>query len=163
MAEKKGERNLLRDILSRILRAAIMGFLMGGEVLIPLKFMPELSSKIESILPSGSSNFSNLIVIFAAFEVAIQLLRGTIIQYGLSIGRTIITIGLLIIFTNGGFITVTVPQEMLPQQVGAVQVTVDIRTIIGALLILSVLSIAKNLLQAVDFLSQKAERTAAST
>ncbi|MFQ5710450.1 MAG: hypothetical protein ACE5GD_01585 [Candidatus Geothermarchaeales archaeon] len=157
MAEERNGKGWLHIILPRVLRAALWGFIMGGELLIPLALMPEFGGQLDRFIPTGRIGFSSIAIIFVAFEVVIQLLRGTILQYALSTARTIISMILLIIFTNGGVMTLTVPPDILPPQAGAVLITVDFRTILGALLTFSLLSIMKNLLQAVNFLSQRAE------
>lgn len=157
MAEESNEEDWLPMILPRILRAALWGFIMGGELLIPLLLMPEFGQHLETLIPTGQMGFSYIAIIFVAFEVAIQLLRGTILQYALSTTRTILSMIFLVIFTNGGVMSLTVPPDMLPSGAGTVQITVEFSAILGALLTFSLLSIMKNLLQAVDFLSQKAE------
>lgn len=156
-SEERTLKDCLRIILPRILRAAFWGLIMGGEILIPLVLLPEIAGQFERFIPAGSTGISFLAIIFVAFEVAIQLLRGTILQYALSMARGIISMILLVIFTNGGIMTLMVPPDMLPPQAGTVVITVEFTAILGSLLILSLLSIVKNLLQAVDFLSEKAE------
>ena len=156
MAEEE-DKNWFKILAPRILKAALWGFIMGGEILIPMLIIPDFASQTGIIIPVGRTGLSTIAAVFVAFEVAIQLLDGTVLRYALSTARTIISMILLIIFTNGGIMVLSVPPSALPPQAGSFQITVDFRTIIAALLVFSLLSIVKNILQAVDFLSQKAE------
>jgi hypothetical protein len=160
MAEEE-ERTLkewLRVILPRILRAALWGFLMGGEMLI-LLFIPDIGGRFQEFFPVEQTGFSYLLFIFIGFEVAIQLLRGTIIQYVLGIVRALASMIALVFLTNGGIMTFTIssiPEIPLPPDI-VISFTVGFRVVLGLFLVLSLLIIIKNLLKAINFLSEKAE------
>jgi len=160
MAEKeeKSLREWASIILPRVLRAALWGFIMGGELLIPLQ-LPDFGGQIENFFPQSQMSFTQMVLIFVVLEVAIQLLQGTIIKYALSMARTIISMIALFLVTNGGVISIVIsstPETPLPPG-QTIAFTVDFSAILGIFLIFSLLSIVKNLLQAVDFLSRKAE------
>ncbi|MFB0502625.1 MAG: hypothetical protein ACETWE_02225 [Candidatus Bathyarchaeia archaeon] len=157
MSDVEEDRNWLKILAPRILKAALWGFIMGGEILIPLYLMPDFVSQIETLMPAAGTGLPTIVAIFVAFEVAIQLFDRTIFRYALSISRTMVSMILFIIFTNGGIIEVLMPPNGFPSEAGSLQILVDFRTILAALLVFSLLSIVKNILQAVDFLSQKAE------
>jgi len=157
MSDVEEDRNWLKILAPRILKAAFWGFIMGGEILIPLYLMPDVITQIEEYMPVAGTGLPVIAAIFVAFEVAIQLLDRTVLRYALSISRTIVSMVLFIIFTNGGIIEISMPSDVLPPDAGSLQVLVDFRTILAALLVFSLLSIVKNILQAIDFLSQKAE------
>jgi hypothetical protein len=104
------------------------------------------------------TGFSYILVIFIGFEVAIQLLKGTVIQYALSVARTMISMLILISVTNGGIMTLAVPQSPeAPFAEVSISFTIDFRTVLSILLTFSILSVIKNILQAINFLSEKAE------
>lgn len=160
MAEEK-ERTLndwLRIIFPRVLRATLWGFIMGGEMLI-LLFMPDIGGKFQEFLPAEQMGFSYFLFIFVGFEVAIQLLRGTIVQYVLGMARALTSMIALVFITNGGIMSFTIsssPEIPLPSGV-VISFTAGFRVVLGVFLILSSLSIIKNLFQAINFLSEKAE------
>ena len=110
MAEETNVKSLLRKILPRVLKAAFWGFLMGGEALL-LYRIPELGGQLASFFPSGEPLFLMFMVIFVSFEVAIQLLSGTIFPYALGVARALISMALLVYITNGGIITIAAPPE----------------------------------------------------
>jgi len=157
--EEKTLKDWLKIILPRVLRAAFWGFIMGGELLILPYLIPSIGGGLLDTLPIGQTDFSIFLFICIGFEVAIQLLRGTIFRYVLAVTRALISIIFLVLITNGGiisFVFSSSPQLPIPPGV-VLQFTVDFRFILGAFLTLSVLSIIKNLIQAVDFVSEKAE------
>ena len=162
MAERDEEERTGKDwariIVPRVLRAAFWAFVMGGEVLIPLSF-PEIGGQLTQFLPVEQTQFSYLLFIFIGFEVAIQLLRGTIFPYALSMARALISIVFLVLITGGGVMSITLqsmPQIPLPQGMSLV-FTINFKAILAVFLLMSLLSIVKNLLQAMDFLSEMAE------
>jgi hypothetical protein len=59
--------------------------------------------------------------------------------------------------TNGGIMKITIPPEMAPFGVGTIIFTVEFRTILAVFLMFSLISILKNLIQAINFLSERAE------
>jgi len=156
--EEKSLRGWMAIILPRVLRAAFWGFIMGGELLIPLQVF-DLGEKMGGVFPQSQMSFTHMVIIFAVIEVIIQLLQGTILVYALSMFRTLISTIALFLITNGGVMTINIlstPETPLPQG-SAISFTIDFSNILGIFLIFSLLGIVKNLLQAVDFLSKKAE------
>ncbi len=156
--EEKTAKDWARILLPRVLRAMLWSFLMGGEVLILLSVSEEAGRLlgVPFVEPTG---FSYFLLIFVGFEVAIQLLRGTIFPYALGIARALISMIILLLITNGGVISMPVPltpQIAAPPEID-LTVTIEFKPILGATLLLSLLSTAKNLLQAVRFLSEKEE------
>ncbi|MCD6324894.1 hypothetical protein J7L97_01240, partial [Candidatus Bathyarchaeota archaeon] len=96
---------------------------------------------------------------FGGIGIAIQLLRGTIFPYALSMARSIISIILLIQVTNGGIMTFTIQPPAGTQMAAgtSILITLNFQPILGVILLLSLLSVIKNLLQAIDYLSRKEE------
>ncbi len=160
MAEERERtiREWMRIILPRVLRATLWGFIMGGELLIPL-LMPSVSRELEAFFPPGRMGIPHLVAIFVAFEVAIQLLDGTVFRYALSMARAIVSMISVVIVTNGGVMTFTMtpPQNLQAAAGMVIRFTVNFEAILGVFLMLSLLSILKNMLQAVEFLAKKAE------
>ena len=161
MAETEKERTAkdwARILAPRVSKAMLWGFLMGGEMLLMLNIFGELGQRlgIPLIEPTG---FSHFLLIFIGFEVAIQLLKGTIFPYALSTARALISMILFILLTNGGVVSVPVPstpQIPIPPEM-SMTFTFEFKAILAATLLLSLLSITKNLLQAVRFLSEREE------
>lgn len=150
MGEDTFNRQLLRRILPRIIRVAFWGFLMGGEALL-IYFIPGFE-QFERFIPARGGYFSGLMIMFISFEVAMQLLSGTVFRYAFGTARALATMIVLLYSSNGGVIS-----QALPIGPGTIQVTIEFRAILAMFLMLSLLVVFKNLMYAVDFLSQKSE------
>ena len=161
--EEKTGKEWAKIIIPRVLRAIIWGFIMGGEMLLLLyfpQFIPQFGEEAMEILPvQMTTGISYFFLVFAGIEIAIQLLRGTIFPYALSMARSIISIILLIQVTNGGIMTFTIQPPAGTQMAAgtSIIVTLNFQPILGVILLLSLLSVIKNLLQAIDYLSRKEE------
>jgi len=142
----------------RVLRAMLWGFLMGGEMLILLNILGQWGQQF-GIPLTEPEGFSQFLLIFIGFEVAIQLLRGTIFPYVLSVARALTSMIILVLITDGGVISIPVPstpQIPIPQEMG-LTFTIEFKAVLAVMLLLSLLSIVKNLLQAVIFVSEEEE------
>lgn len=148
--------SICKKVLPRLLKAAFWGFLMGGEAILFLRIVG-LSDYIGSILPIDELYFFGFIIVFMLFEVAIQFLSDTIFKYALSIARATISMIYLVITTNGGILTITLPHEMAPFGVEGIGFTIEFRSILLVFLTLSLISVVKNIFQAITFLSERAE------
>jgi hypothetical protein len=162
VAELEGDeptgRAWMKILLPRILRAVVWGLLMGGEFLL-VSYMPEVGGELYKYIPIEPMAFSHFLILFIVFEVAIQLLRGTIFPYALRTARAVISMILLVVITNGGVMSMTLqptPETPLPAGMG-ITISVDFQAVLGVFLLLSLLSIVKNVLHAVDFMAEAEE------
>ena len=156
--EERTAKDWARILLPRVMRAMLWGFLMGGQMLILLNLFGEMGTLL-GIPFVEPTDFQHFLLIFIGFEVAIQLLRGTIFPYALGIARALTSMTILVIITNGGIISMQVPstpQIPLPPEMN-ITFTIEFKAILRAALLLSSLGIVKNLLQAVRFLSEREE------
>jgi len=154
MDEDADGKSLLKRVIPRAVKAIVWGFLMGGEVLILYGVSPEFRGFSSAVLPIEEQSFFGLMLFLVAFEVAIQFTSGTIFPYALSGARALILMAFFYYATNVGVISVGTPSGETP-----VRVIVDLRTVLAVLLMFSLLTLAKNVLQAIDFLSKKTEQS----
>ena len=150
MGEDTLNQQLLRRILPKIIKAAFWGFLMGGEALL-IYFIPGFGEQLRAFIPVGGT-FSGLMVTFIFFEVAMQLLSGTVFRYALGTARALVTMIALLYATNGGIVS-----QAVPLGPSTIKITVEFRAILAMLLILSLLVVFKNIMYAVGFLSERSE------
>ncbi len=149
------EKDWTPTILLRVMRASLW-------TLVPallLSALPEFNTQYLRVLPFQEATLSYLLIVFLVFEFAIQLLHDTIMQYTLSTARSLVFMIFFIWITNGGVISIPVESILeMPLPPGmSIILEVDFKAILGAYLLLSLLSITKNLLQAVNFFSEKEE------
>ncbi len=156
--EEKTMRKWSDIILPRVLSAAAWGLIWSLLLLVPYDRIIT-GINIPDVLPVEESAISYFLFAFIGIEIAIQLVKGTIIQYALGMTRGFVTIFFLVLITNGGilgFSTTSTPEMPLPTGL-TVTYIIDFRILLGGFLLFSLLGIVRNLLQAVDFLSEKAE------
>ncbi len=141
-----GVSGFLKKFLPRVLKGVVKGLVW----FFLLYFLPTLllSGLVEEVFPSYPQLFSTFAVIIVLLVVISELLAGTILQYALNIGKTLMFMALFIYALNGGFMAFDF--EIL-------HIEIDLRVFLAMLLTISLLGLAKNLLQAIDFLAQKTE------
>lgn len=142
-----GVSGFLKKFLPRVLKGAVKGLIW----FFLLYFLPTLllSGLVEEVFPSYPQLFSTFAIIIVLLVVISELLAGTIFQYALNIGKTLMFMALFIYALNGGFMAFDF--EIL-------HIEVDLRVFLAMLLTISLLGLAKNLLQAIDFLAKKTEQ-----
>ena len=152
MTEEYVDKERIKALISRVVKALLWSLLMGGEVLI-LYLSPYFGRYFAFIEPVEGSFFI-VLLIFVAIEFLIQLTSGTILPYALSTARVLATIYLIYQWTNGGVYI----SNMLVQDI-PVKVTVDFTVILNAFILLSLLTVLKNVLGGIGFLHQKGEES----
>jgi hypothetical protein len=161
MAEIDEEKTMMywaKIIIPRVMKAAIWGFIMGGEILILMQ-LTAMGGQFATYLPAEATDVSYYILIFVIMELAIQLLQGTIFPYVLRTARALISMFVLVFITNSGVLTLAVqssPEIPMPADM-SIAFTIDFQLVLVVFLLLSMVSLVKNLLQAIEFLSEKAE------
>jgi len=146
--------SFIRKILPRIVKAAVKAVL----YFVFLYLMPTLLiSQLSEFAPELFTSYSQLLSLFVAvvifFVVASELTSGTIFQHAFNIGKAIILIIFYILALKGGTISLNLNVESVPINIWA-----DLRVYLMMLITIDLLGLAKSLLQAVNFLSEKTEQ-----
>lgn len=157
MAELEEQDRTLLDwlklMLPRVIRIVLwILILFGGATLVTTL----VESAFGDMIPFELSTFSSYLIVFIGFEIVIQLLRNTIFQHIFTVARTIMYMILIIIESNAGIIQFNPSSVGLPPGTNLL-LTVNITTIINIFLLLSLLSVVKNMLQAIEFIQRKSE------
>jgi hypothetical protein len=143
----------LKLVLPRVIRITVwILVLYGGAALVSSL----TESEFGGMIPIELSDFTSYLLLFIGFEIVIQLLRNTIFQHIFTVARTIMYMILIVLESNAGIIQFTPPSAGLPLGTNLI-LTVNITTIIHIYLLLSLLSVVKNMLQAIEFIQRKAE------
>jgi hypothetical protein len=155
--DEKEDKNWLKILLPRIIKAILWAAIMGI-ILFFINSMIETSGTFDYI-SLEKTDFITFSILFIGFEVIIQLFKGTIFQYVTSITRTLVYMIIIVLTTNGGNISFnlqSLPDMPLTSELG-MQISFNLSKILNIYLILSLLNIVKNLIQAVELLANKAE------
>lgn len=115
-------------------------------------------SQLSEVAPEIFSDYGQLVTVFAAvavfFVVASELLAGTIYQHALNIGKAILFMIFIVFALNGGAVKFEV--DLMEAQ--RISVGADLRVFLLALVTIDLLGLAKSVIQAITFLSEKTEK-----
>jgi len=148
MVEKGNAKLFVRKILPKVFKAALLAVI----TYLPVYFLSALISPIQPFFPW----YEPLTNIFAAVFIFLLVVgvfsSGTVFQYVFGVARTLVLMVFFICVLNGGIITLTVPVEG-----ASTNIMLDVRVVLAMLVLVCLLGIAKNVVQAIDFVSGKAE------
>jgi hypothetical protein len=141
-------------MLPRIVKATVKAVL----YLILLYIIPMMIvSQLAAMAPEIFADYMDYLTIFAAIVifsvVASELTAGTIFQHAFNIGRALILIVFFILALRGGIISQDIAVESFH-----VHFLVDLRIYLAMLISIDLLNLAKSLLQAISFLSERVEQ-----
>jgi len=158
------DKELVKNIARRVIRAIIVGVItyITAYVIPMMLFQPGLGFMEEYVEIEGPDPRA-LLVAFASitifFSVAVELTRDTILQHVFSVGRGVAMLFFFIYATSGGVMemVVNIPEGIAPIPL-SVFLTLDISLLLAIVVGIDLLGIAKDVLGAIYFLSEKAER-----
>ncbi|PVX27204.1 MAG: hypothetical protein CW716_03550 [Candidatus Bathyarchaeum sp.] len=132
------------------MKAAIMGALTIMVVYyLPLALLP--NNIPQNIIPFDyKAQLFQFALISVFFAVAGQLFSKTIIGHGFGIAKALVIIAYFMVVSNGGMFSLAVPVGDF-----TLNVTVDITIFLLMVVAVNLLSIAKNLLGAINILTEK--------
>jgi len=141
----------VREVVKRVLDAAVWALIMGGEFLLIYR-LTGVAEQMAPIVPQGELIITSLAAVFIAFEVAIRLLKGTIFSYALDGARAIASVAILAYTTNFGVVDMVMPLEGV-----TLRLSINFQPILAAFMLLGIVSLAKSIMEAVGFASKKLE------
>ena len=148
MVEKGNTRLLVRKNLPKAFKAALFAVI----TYLPMYFLSTLISPIKPFFPWYEPLTNIFAAVFIFFLVAGVFSSGTIFQYVFGVARTLVLMLFFICVLNGGIITLTMPFGG-----ASVNIMLDVTVVLAMLVLICLLGIAKNVVQAVDFVSGKTE------
>lgn len=133
-------------ILPRILKATLQALILIVAYFIFLSFMPPLEGSL-SIFKELIDAF---LIVYVFFTVASALTSGTIFQHAFNVGKSLFTLSYFLYALGGG----TLSGEMQ-----TVHFLIDLKALLVMIIIVCLIGVSKSLLQAIQFLVDKAEAT----
>ena len=117
-----------------------------------------LVRQVSGFAPGFFADYEQLVTLFAAviifFAVATELTSGTIYQHALNIGKALILIMFVVLAFDGGIMKLDLDIAE-GQRIGIIA---DLRVYLMMLVAIDLLGLARSVLQAVNFLSDKTEK-----
>jgi hypothetical protein len=141
---KKDAQGGFRKILFRASKATIKGSIFYGVYFVLSQYM----APIFTVVPSFQQTIESFVIAYTVLLIAGELTGGTVYQHFLNVAKALFVVGYLMLSMNSGVIELTL---------GSIRIAVDFRLILTSAVLLSLLGVAKAVLQAVDYMSLKAE------
>jgi hypothetical protein len=142
--EKNNSKTRLRKIIFKALKATLKGVLFFALYFVLWMFL----APVAEIVPGFQQTVETFVMVYIALIVIGEFTSGTIFQYFFNTARGLFLILYLILASKGGIISVTLKD---------VSLMVDLRFFLIFAMLLSLLGLANSVLQAVNYLNQKAE------
>ena len=146
MAEKRQTKTFARKFVPKIIKATILVIV----TYLPLYFLSTFMEPFQSFIPWYGSTTDIFVAVFAIFLVIGVFTSGTIYPYIFGAARSLLTMIFFIYTLNGGIINLALPMY-------ACNVMVDLTVILAMLVLVCLLGIGKNIIQAIGFVSAKVE------
>ncbi|MEM2994961.1 MAG: hypothetical protein QXI91_02945 [Candidatus Bathyarchaeia archaeon] len=145
MAEgKNGFKAELKRLAFKTLRATVKGVLFYALYFILWIFIAPISE----FVPNFRQTVETFVMVYTVLIVLGEFTSGTIFRYFLEATKFLFAISYLILYLKGGLFAISYRNVCL---------VVDLRLVLTIAMFLSLLGFAKSVLQAINFLNEKAE------
>jgi hypothetical protein len=146
MAENNNDsRRTIRNFTCKALKATAKAIILYVAYFL---IWTMLLAPASEIIPGIQQMIETFVIIYIALMIVSDLTSGTIFQYFFSVAKALFVIGYLIFSLNGGIFGITFQD---------VSLMVDLRLFLSIAMLLSLLGLAKSVLQAINYMSEKAE------
>jgi len=136
----------VRNFTFKALKATIKGILFYGVYFVLWMFL----APIAEIIPGFQQMVETFVIVYIVFIIIGELASGTIFQYCFNVAKALFVIGYLIFSLKGGIFGLTFEN---------VSLMIDLRLFLAIATLLGLLGLAKSVLQAVNYMNEKAEYT----
>ncbi len=138
---------ILKQVLPRVLKAVLW----GSVTFLVVYYLPMMLYPQDLLPIDYTDSLIQFAIISVFFTVLGQLLSGTIIGCGFGVAKALVIIAFFFAISEGGIFSLTLPVTEV-----VVNLSVDISTILLMIVSVNLFDIAKNLLEAINILTQKA-------
>ena len=141
---------IMNTVFPRVMKAALWGaFTFMIVYYLPLSLIP--NNLPANVVPFDyKTQLFDFALISVFFAVAGQLFSKTVIGCGFGIARAIVIVAYFLVLSDGGVLSLTVPVADY-----TLNLTLDITIILLMIIAVNMLSVAKNLLGAINILTEK--------
>ena len=136
----------LRNFTFKALKATVKGILFYGIYFVLWMFLASISE----IVPGFQQMVETFVMVYILLIIIGELTSGTIFQYFFNVAKALFVIGYLIFSLKGGIFGLTLQN---------VSLMVDLRLFLAIAMLLSLLGLEKSVLQAINYMNEKAEYT----
>jgi hypothetical protein len=136
----------IRNFTFKALKATVKGILFYAIYFVLWMFLAPISDMV----PGLQQMIETFVMVYILLMIVGELVSGTIFQYFFNVAKALFVIGYLIFSLNGGIFGLTFQN---------VSLMVDLRLFLAIAMLLSLLGLAKSVLQAINYMNEKAEYT----
>lgn len=136
----------IRNFTFKALKATVKGILFYAIYFVLWMFLAPISYMV----PGLQQMIETFVMVYILLMIVGELVSGTIFQYFFNVAKALFVIGYLIFSLNGGIFGLTFQN---------VSLMVDLRLFLVIAMLLSLLGLAKSVLQAINYMNEKAEYT----
>lgn len=136
----------IRSFTFKALKATVKGILFYAIYFVLWMFLAPISD----IVPGFQQMIETFVMVYILLMIVGELVSGTIFQYFFNVAKALFVIGYLIFSLNGGIFGLTFQN---------VSLMVDLRLFLVIAMLLSLLGLAKSVLQAINYMNEKVEYT----
>jgi hypothetical protein len=133
-----------RNIVFKALKATAKGIIFYVIYLLIWSFLAPVSE----LIPGFQQMIEIFVMVYITLMIVGELASGTIYQYFFNVAKALFVIGYLIYSLGGGIFGMTFQN---------VNLMIDLRLFLAVATLLGLLGLAKSILQAVNYMSEKAE------
>lgn len=134
----------LRNITFRILKATVKAVLFYGIYYVLWMFL----APIVGMIPGFQQMIETFVIVYLILMIVGDLTSGTVFQHFFNAAKALFVIGYLILSLKGGIFGMTLEN---------VNLMIDLRLFLMIAMLLSLLGLAKSVLQAINYMHEKAE------
>jgi hypothetical protein len=143
--QNKNTKNTLKEITCRVLKASLKVLLI---YVIYILVTPMLAPLFEMV-PDLMSSIESFVIIFVVLMVLSDLSQNTILHIFFNTARSLYIIGYLLLSMGDGVMSLSYESLSL---------TVNLTVFYGIAVLLSLLGLARSILQAIEYMNKKAEK-----
>ncbi|MGA3192218.1 MAG: hypothetical protein ABSD73_06860 [Candidatus Bathyarchaeia archaeon] len=141
--ENRAKGRIWKNML-KVAKAAVKATI----VIVVYTVLIQFLAPVSSIIPGLQQMFQTFIVVYVVLMIISDLASGTLFQHVFNAAKALFVMFYLVFFLNAGIFEYTV---------GNVNLIVDLRLFLVISMLLGLLGLAKSVLQAINFVSERAE------
>jgi hypothetical protein len=142
--KKKDSKRRLQEITFKALKATVKGILFYGVYFVLSMFLAPISEMV----PGFQQTIEIFVMVYIFLMIIGELTGGTVFQHFFSVAKALFVILYLIFSLKRGIVGMTFQNMNL---------VVDLRLFLVIAILLSLLGLAKSMLQAISFINERAE------
>jgi hypothetical protein len=143
--QNKNTKNTVKEITYRVLKASLKVLL----IYVIYVLVTPMLAPLAEMVPDFMSSIELFVIIFVVLMVLSDLTQNTIFQYFFNTARQLYIIGYLLLSMGDGVMSLSYE---------GLSLTVNLTIFYGIAVLLSLLGLARSILQAIEYMGNKAEK-----